>query len=249
MGKWLAAFVFVVTALAQTPPQTVPGPVVVELFTSEGCSSCPPADELLAQIESGRVRWPNPVEVIALGEHVDYWDSPEWHDRFSSPLFSSRQQDYGIAFHAKDVFTPQVVVNGQAQCIGSELSCIQHAVMEAARAPQAAVAIRAGSGDVVSVSVQQLPANTRSADVLLGIAESGMGTNILGGENRGRRAVHTAVVRSLTQLSRLDAKKTAYNAQVRLNLNRQWDRRNIKLVVLVQDRATRRILGAAAARL
>lgn len=242
--KWLPGLVLAATVSAQ------PVPVVLELFTSEGCSSCPPADELLAQVERGAIAWRGATEVIALGEHVDYWDSPEWRDRFSSPLFSSRQQDYGIAFRAHDVFTPQVVIHGQSQCVGSDLACIQRAVLEASRSPQAAVEIRSSAGDVASVSVQHLPAGIRSADVLLGIAESGLATNIQGGENRGRRAVHTAVVRSFTQLARLDPKKNgAYTADVRLNLNQRWDRRNVKLVLLVQDRTTRRILGAAAARL
>jgi hypothetical protein len=241
--KWITGLSISAAAIAQTP-----SPVVLELFTSEGCSSCVSADTLFTQIESGRVTWRSPVDVITLGEHVDYWDSAEWRDRFSSPLFSSRQQDYGRAFHAQDVFTPQVVVNGQAECIGSDLPCIQRSVLEASRAPQAAVGIRAGAGvDVASVSVQHLPQGANTADVLLGITESGIGSNILGGENRGRRAVHTAVVRSLTQLSRLDSKKSGvYTADVRLNLSPQWDRRNLRLVVLVQDRTTRRILGAAA---
>ncbi|HXP88037.1 MAG TPA: DUF1223 domain-containing protein [Bryobacteraceae bacterium] len=247
--KWLTGLALAASAPAQTPqPQTPPTPVVLELFTSEGCSSCVSADTLFAQIERGGRAWFNATELITLGEHVDYWDSAEWRDRFSSPLFSSRQQDYGRAFHAQDVFTPQVVVNGQMQCIGSDLPCIQRAVQEASRAPRAAVGIRAGAGaDVVSVSVQHLPPDANPSEVLLGITESGVGSNILGGENRGRRAVHTAVVRSLTQLSRLDVKKSgAYNADVKLNLNPHWDRRNLKLVVLVQDRTTRRIVGAAA---
>jgi hypothetical protein len=244
--KWLTGLVLAASAVAQTP-QPPPAPVVLELFTSEGCSSCVSADTLFAQIERGGLAWHGAAALIMLGEHVDYWDSAEWRDRFSSPLFSSRQQDYGRAFHAQDVFTPQVVVNGQMQCIGSDLPCIQRAVQEASRAPQAAVAIRAGAGaDIVSVSVQHLPPGANTADVLLGIAESGVGSNIQGGENAGRRAVHTAVVRSLTQLSRLDSKKSgAYNADVRLNLNPHWDRRNLKLVVLVQDRTTRRIVGAS----
>jgi hypothetical protein len=205
---------------------------------------------LFAQIESGHVPWRGQMDVITLGEHVDYWDSAEWRDRFSSPLFSSRQQDYGRAFRAQEVFTPQVVVNGQTQCIGSDLACIQRAAQEAVRVPQAAVGIRPGAGpDVISVTVQHLPQGFTSADVLLGITESGVNSSILGGENRGRRAVHAAVVHSMTQLNRLDAKKNnAYNADVQLNLNRHWDRRNLKLVVLVQDRTTRRILGAASSR-
>jgi hypothetical protein len=242
--KWLTGLFCAATAVAQTRATS---PVVLELFTSEGCSSCVSADTLLTQIERGQVQWRGPMNVITLGEHVDYWDSADWRDRFSSPLFSSRQQDYGRAFHAQDVFTPQVVVNGQAQCVGSDLPCIQRAVQEASHAPQATVEIRAGSAaDVVSVRVQHLPEGAGAADVLLAITESGIGSNILGGENRGRRAIHTAVVRSLTQLSRLDPKKNgSYNADVQLNLNSRWDRRNLKLVVLVQDRTTRRILGAA----
>src|SRR5438552_14577549 len=99
-------------------------PVVVELFTSEGCSSCPPADALLARLEGGtpyrQVKSsgggiaPN-IEIIAMGEHVDYWDSPGWKDAFSSPLFSARQQDYGRAFREQNVYTPQIVANGRAE--------------------------------------------------------------------------------------------------------------------------------------
>ena len=108
---------------AVAPAQTV---VVVELFTSEGCSSCPPADQVLSRLESPRygnagkskqvVMVAPGVEVIALGEHVDYWDELGWKDRFSSPLFSARQQDYGKAFHLESVYTPQIVVNGQKKC-------------------------------------------------------------------------------------------------------------------------------------
>jgi hypothetical protein len=91
-------------------------PVVVELFTSEGCSSCPPADDILYRLDnpvSGRGGKQRPaasnpnVQVIALGEHVDYWDSDGWKDRFSSPLFSARQQDYGVAFRVRSVYTPR----------------------------------------------------------------------------------------------------------------------------------------------
>jgi hypothetical protein len=226
-----------------------PVPVVVELFTSEGCSSCVPADELLAQIDRGGVAGWRGAEVIAMGEHVDYWDSAQWRDRFSSALFSSRQQDYGIAFQEQNVFTPQVVVNGQTQCVGSDMNCIRRAVIEAVRAPRAEVSLHVRSGDTAAVSVQHLPAGANGADILLGITESDLHTNISGGENRGRGAAHAAVVRSLTTLGRLEPKKSGgYTADIKLNLNQRWNRQNVKLVLLVQDRTTRRILGAAVAR-
>src|SRR5436190_20843321 len=91
-------------------------PVVVELFTSEGCSSCPAADQMLTRYVSRNSN----IEVIALGEHVDYWDQLGWKDRFSSPLFSARQQDYGIALRAGTVYTPQMVVNGQKAFVASD---------------------------------------------------------------------------------------------------------------------------------
>jgi hypothetical protein len=251
-GFACAVVPFAGIAAGQTPGSsaaTGPVPVVVELFTSEGCSSCVAADELLVQLDRAQVGGLRGAEVIAMGEHVDYWDSAQWRDRFSSALFSSRQQDYGIAFQEQNVFTPQVVVNGQTQCVGSDMNCIRRAVIEAARAPRAEVSIHVRAGDTAAVSVQHLPPGANSADILLGITESDLHTNISGGENRGRGAAHAAVVRSLTTLGRLESKKSGgYTADIKLNLNQRWNRQNTKLILLVQDRTTRRILGAASAR-
>src|SRR5260370_22709848 len=122
-------------------------PVVVELFTSEGCSSCPPADSLLAQMEQ---RQPVAgVEIIPLSEHVDYWDSLGWKDRFSSPLLSARQEEYGRLFRVDSVYTPQVVVNGQAQALGSDGDAVQEAIRAVAQGPRANVEISYTNGDKV----------------------------------------------------------------------------------------------------
>jgi hypothetical protein len=231
-------------------------PVVVELFTSEGCSSCPPADQLLSRLEvprygnAGRAKQvimvaPG-VEVIALGEHVDYWDDLGWKDRFSSPLFSARQQDYGRALHLENVYTPQIVVNGQKQVLGSDSRAVQEAIRAAAKEPQAQVAISMSSPQTVSFSVSKLPPGSHDAEILLGVAESGLVTPVLGGENGGRELRHTAVVRTLTSLGRLDPKHPGeYSAVAQINLRPDWNRANLKLVLFVQDRTTRRILGAA----
>lgn len=246
--------IFAWMALA-LPAQTV----VVELFTSEGCSSCPPADQVLSRLESPRqpavirgkqqVPLPSGVEVIALGEHVDYWDQLGWKDKFSSPLFSARQQDYGKAFHLESVYTPQIVVNGEKEVLGSDSRAVLDAISKAAKEPQAQVTIAMTSSQNVSFSVSKLPSGSHEAEILLGVTEGGLVTSVFGGENNGRQLRHAAVVRSLSSLGRLDPNHPGeYSAVAQLNLRQEWNRANVTLVLLVQDRVTRRILGAASVR-
>src|ERR1700676_612466 len=126
--------VTILAAVAAAQPRT---PVVVELFTFEGCSSCPVADNYLSTLEK---RPPSPdIEVIPLGEHVDYWNSLGWQDRFSSSLFSARQQDYGRQFRIEGVYTPQMVVNGQVEFSGSDLGRASREIQKTAQAPRANV--------------------------------------------------------------------------------------------------------------
>ncbi len=241
------------SAFAQTPV-----PVLVELFTSEGCSSCPPADDVLIRLDSptagrsGKQRAPLPpgVEVITLGEHVDYWDQLGWKDRFSSPLFSARQQDYGQAFRVADVYTPQVVVNGEIQVLGSDMRAVQDAIRKAAADARADVKIALASNQTVSIRVGKLPPGSHQAEILLAIAESGVDTGVTGGENTGRILHHASVVRTLTSLGRLDPKRPGeYTADARISLRAEWNQQNVKIVVFVQDRTTKRILGAASLKL
>ncbi|HLH43348.1 MAG TPA: DUF1223 domain-containing protein [Bryobacteraceae bacterium] len=223
-------------------------PVLVELFTSEACSSCPPADAVLTRLE--RDQPVSGVEVIALGEHVDYWNETGWRDRFSSPLFTTRQQDYGQALRLNEVYTPQAIVNGREQVLGSDEMALQRAIRAAARGPRAVVTLRMNGWDTASFQVQGLPEGVRSAEIFLAITESGLQSPISGGENNGRRLRHSGVVRSLTSLGKLDSAKGGfYSAEARLNLHPQWNRQNLKLVLFVQDRANRRIVGSAAAHL
>jgi hypothetical protein len=234
--------------------------VVVELFTSEGCSTCPPADQLLSRLESPRnsaivrgklapISVPAGVEIIALGEHVDYWDQLGWKDKFSSPLFSARQQDYGRAFHLESVYTPEIVVNGQKEVLGSDSRAVEEAISEALRKPLAQVTIAMTSPQTVSFSVSRLPSGSHEADILLGVTEGGLVTSVFGGENNGRQLRHAAVVRTLSNVGRLEANRPGeYTAEAQLNLRQDWNRANLKLVLFVQDRVTRRILGAASVR-
>jgi hypothetical protein len=244
----LAPLVWDATTSAQRRLPDSRVPVIVELFTSEGCSSCPPADDLLAQLEKVQ---PIPgVEVIALGEHVDYWNQLGWSDRFSSALYTSRQQDYGRTFRLESVYTPQMVVNGQAQVLGSDGRQAQIEIMKAAQGPRAKVELSMGGGDVLSVKVESLPPGTRQADMLLAVTESGVESDVRRGENRGRRLQHTGVVRSLITLGHLEVPRTgAYSGEALLNLKPEWKRENLKVILFVQDRGNRKIVGAAVLRL
>jgi hypothetical protein len=238
---------------AAAPAQTV----VVELFTSEACSSCPPADQVLLRlgaVSPGTIlrgpQQPIPappgVEIIAMGEHVDYWDDLGWKDRFSSPLFSARQQDYGKAFHLESVYTPQIVVNGQKGVLGSDARAVRDAIVKAAKEAHAEVSISMASPQTISYRVSKLPPGSHEIDILLGVTEDGLNTPVYGGENNGHRLYHAAVVRSITNVGRLDPKRPGeYSATAQLNLRPDWIRANVRLVLFVQDRTNRHILGAA----
>jgi hypothetical protein len=220
-------------------------PVIVELFTSEGCSSCPPADNLLSRLPRA---FPD-VEVIPLSEHVDYWNQLGWKDRFSSDLFSSRQQDYGRMFHLESVFTPQMVVNGQAQFSGGDDGRARQEILKAATGPKATATLLVLSPGTMRVVVDHIPEGVRNADVFLAVTESGLESSPNKGENNGVKLRHTGVVRSLTSLAHIDFKRSAnYIADAKLNPNPEWRQENLQYVLFVQDRGSRRIIGATTLR-
>ena len=227
---------------AQAAPVSGRTPVIVELFTSEGCSSCPPADALLSQLTKNQ-----PVagaDVIALGEHVDYWDHGGWADKFSSPRFTTRQNDYANSFRKDTVYTPQMIVDGQTQFVGSDEDAARAAIAQAARQPKAHVSLMR-VGETLSVRVDHLPpsAKNESDEVVLAITEGGLSSSVGGGENAGRRLGHSAVVRQFTPLGVVSG--GAFSASPAIALSPSWRRENLSAVVFVQERASRRIVGAA----
>ncbi len=131
-GSLATLFLLVPIGLAaQTATRPGRTPVLVELFTSEGCSSCPPADALLMKLEAGQPI--DGVEIIALGEHVDYWDQLGWHDRFSSRQYTQRQNGYGNRFSLQGVYTPQMVVDGTQEFVGNDANRATRAINQAAK--------------------------------------------------------------------------------------------------------------------
>lgn len=236
---WLAALTSVPIAIAQSAT-----PVVVELFTSEGCSSCPPADLVLQRLEAG-VGVPG-AYVIALGEHVTYWDRLGWKDRFSADVFTKRQEDYTWQFRTDSAYTPQMIVNGQAEFVGSDEQRARREILKAAQGPTAKVDLGIAGG-LVNINATGLPAGAKDADVLLAITESHLDTDVQHGENSGRKLRHTGVVRSLANVGRIDNPKDGnYAAQVHYRLDPTWKAENLKLVVFLQSRRTKRIWGAGA---
>ena len=223
-------------------------PVVVELFTSEGCSSCPPADDFLSELAK---QGSGGFEVIALSEHVDYWDRLGWRDPFSSPMFTTRQQAYGQQFRLDSVFTPQMVVDGFASVNGTDRGQAAQFIRMAARSyPKAKASImRSNSSDdrtVMSLRVEQLAdAEVEQAEVYLAVTEGGLSTKVPAGENAGHLLRHASVVRTLTRVAGLDARKGAYVANVGVNIENRWHRDQIRVVLLVQDPKTGRIVAAA----
>ena len=237
----LSAAVFAVLNLAGV--QAAPAmhtPVIVELFTSEGCSSCPPADTLLSHLEKAQPI--SGVEVIALGEHVDYWNHGGWADRFSSPAFSARQSDYANAFRKDTVYTPEMIVDGRTEFVGSDEDLARGAIAHAARLPKAQVSVTQ-TGSTLAVRVDHLPASNTNdpAEVVLAITEDGLSSSIGGGENAGRHLIHSAVVRQLTLLGTVSGGVFTASPSVKNYFGRKG---NFHAVVFVQERASRRIIGA-----
>lgn len=235
MSRWITWFCLSACLAAAGAGQRTP--VVVELFTSEGCSSCPAADELLLRLDEAQ---PIPgVEVIALGQHVDYWNRLGWRDPFSAAEFTARQQQYHAVLRTAGVYTPQMVIDGRAELVGSDSGKAQREIVAAAREPKVEVRLEI-VGDRLRVQVDALP--KQSGEVLLAITERGLESKVGRGENAGRRLRHTAVVRRLTTLGK--AGPQPFSTEVALSLDPAWKHEKLRAVVLVQDRNTRRICAA-----
>jgi hypothetical protein len=218
-------------------------PVLIELFTSEGCSSCPPADTLLAKLDE--LQPVTGVTVIALEEHVDYWDHQGWRDPFSSAEFTARQQRYAGLLHIESPYTPEMVVDGRSEFVGNDSERALHELASAARTPKMSVhvMVKDKSGDRISLGVNVDATNT-AGDVLLAIAETGLASDVVRGENAGRNLKHSAVVRKLSTIGKLKSGEV-FSAAPLVKLAKQWKPENLRAVVFVEEGGSGRVLGAA----
>lgn len=216
------------------------GPVVVELFTSQGCSSCPPADRLFSRLDG---------DVIALAFHVDYWNHLGWRDPFSDARWSERQRRYSDVFEGGYVYTPQIVVNGRAEAVGSDFRKVSGMLKDASAVRpgvQLDLAVEPRS-ESFAVAVEGLlgDAATRPASLLVAVTEGGFEVDVKSGENAHRTLRHHHVVRDLQELARLAPGQPSEQTVV-LPVDPAWNRKHLRVVAFVQDPMTLEIHGAAA---
>lgn len=229
--------------MAQTT-KTAPSPVLVELFTSEGCSSCPPADALLRQLDAQPIPG---VQVIVLSEHVDYWNHIGWRDPYSSEFFSQRQNTYARQFGNESVYTPQMIVDGTSEFVGSDSKEAQKAIGKMREEQKLSITtsdLRL-TDDVLRGRVEIPAAQLQGAhtgDVYVAVTLNHAESQVLRGENSGRKLQHVAVVQSLTKIGSVTTRD--FSQQVSLKLHGDTDPANLRVIVFVQVPGTGRVLGA-----
>jgi hypothetical protein len=235
------------TVTADTPGMEA-HPILLELFTSEGCSSCPPADALLQKLDTFQ-----PVagaQLIVLSEHVDYWDHDGWKDPNSSAALTERQVAYESALGLKTPYTPQIIVDGTAVLGIGDAKQTSKMLQEAVGVPKipvriGEVTVEAGNPAVLRTRIEaDGDSDKHSADVYVAVALDRVESQVLHGENGGRRLTHVAVVVQLTKVGRVKKGET-FGETVHMKLKPGTDPKNVRVVVFVQEPGPGRLLGAA----
>ncbi len=211
--------------------------VLVELFTSEGCSSCPPADRLLSEIVDKEY---NDVDVIGLSFHVDYWDYIGWKDPYADQIFTKRQRTYARKFYSNQVYTPQMVVNGKFEFVGSSRSKWENILGKlSAKEPKYSIDIQ--EWEIVNDELLIRVSSKNDNSVILNVAlvERGLSQNVTRGENRGRLLSHDNVVRSF-KTRQFDGQLN----ELRLQIPDDVKISNASLVVYAQNERSWEIIDA-----
>ena len=212
------------------------GFAVIELFTSEGCSSCPAADKLVATVEEQDKNEP----VYILSYHVDYWDQLGWKDRFSDAAFTERQQHYAELLHVNSIYTPQIVVNGQHEFVGSNKAALDKALSASLKdsAREKLSIQEKDSNGKIDVSYETTASS--NAEIIINLVQKSAQTNVKAGENDGRQLTHVQIVRrQITQALSGKNGKTVIDLPLEYKSN-QWE-----IIAFVQDLHNGRILCAA----
>ena len=214
------------------------GVAVLELYTSEGCSSCPPADDILRGVAAQE-------NVFALSFHVTYWNRLGWKDSFSQKVFDERQYAYGTHFQKDGVYTPQLVVNGTEEFVGSRKSQADNAIKKALATPaRAQIELSKTLKDNNIIIKYKLTGDFSEANLNFAVVESNFATKVTRGENEGRTLKHDNVVRDFETM---EAKSKALDTEGVLEIYplKNWRIQNCAAIVFLQDKKTGQVTGAA----
>ena len=232
----LSSFAFISSALPETKLES--GFAVVELFTSEGCSSCPPADELIAKIQKES----NNNNIYILSYHVDYWNRLGWKDQFSDAAFSKRQYKYSKWFKLSSVYTPQAVVNGKKEFVGSEegtlRSTVKNSLVTTASSQIVLTEVKLQTGHTgLHYKIQNGLENT---SLIVALVQKNAVSKVLRGENKGRLLSHVQVVRSFETIAVSGRQQGEALLLVPAGI-----RGDLEVIALLQRNNTGEIIGAA----
>jgi hypothetical protein len=238
----LAAFLLI--AIASAGAAESPKPILVELFTSEGCSSCPPAEALLRALDSSQPL--SGAQLIVLEEHVDYWDDQGWKDPFSSHLFTVRQTDYVERLHLKDgPYTPQMVVDGNVAFVGSNRALLAQALQKAFATPKVNIEISSPHVEsrkvLAHISVGDVPSK---AEVFVALALDHAESQVSHGENGGKHLEHVAVLKHLSSVGKVK-KGESFSKDVSLGSDSPGQ--SYRIIAFLQEGDAGPVLGATVA--
>src|SRR5215831_5411475 len=221
-------------------------PILIELFTSEGRSTCPPADAFLQKLDEQPV--PN-AELIVMSEHVDYWNHDGWKDPFSSAAMTDRQRGYAAQFHLETVYTPQMVVDGDQQFSGVDAKKAQAAITDSLPHPKVPVRVSAISIDgprvhaTIETGALDSGSGVKSADIFLVVAQDHAESQVLHGENANRHLTHTAVVRKIARVGKIKPGES-FSQQVELKVDVPTDPHNLRVIAFLQNSSSGKVVGA-----
>jgi hypothetical protein len=223
-------------------------PILVELFTSEGCSSCPPADTFLEELDKSQ-----PItgaELIVLSEHVDYWNHDGWRDPFSSSFYSERQNAYAGRFHLDGPYTPEMVVDGSSEFVGSDFRLAERAFNGALKFPKIGIRLSNVAVDATNtlgfhIETDALPTSSQShgAEVYAAIVLHHAESDVLRGENAGHHLAHTNVVENLQKVGSL-RRGQAFSKDATFKIKPGADRNNLRFIAFIQEPYQGKVLGA-----
>lgn len=234
---WLSLFIGLVCFEQPNAAKTVNRqPVLVELFTSVSCFSCPPAEKMLTELESGQP-FEN-AELITLEFHVDYRDGFGRKDVYASPLFTQRQRVYDRKFRTGKIYTPQMVVDGTIEFPGSNFKKAKKAVKRTVKNKKANIDL-AMENERLKVSISEIPEH-QDATIYLAISEDGLKTR-----NSSKSVNNVSIVRRLIGMGRIMPGQNSIEIENSIQQEEGWKKENTKYIVFIQENSSRRIIGVS----